>query len=90
MCNIQYVGETKNSIQSRMAQHRYNIRNNINTNKETNTWIVKHFTHHGLSSFEATGLQHDSQWTQGQRKWQEREWIRRLATKYPQGLNAQT
>lgn len=82
-CGKQYIGETKNSISTRMAQHRYNIKNK----KETHTPLVKHFIAHGLHSFRVAGIQSNSGWTDKERKTVERKWIYLLETKVPFGLN---
>lgn len=82
-CGTQYIGETKNSISTRMTQHRYNIRHK----KETHTLLVKHFISHGWQSLRVAGIQSNSGWTVGQRKKRERQWIHRLNTKEPWGLN---
>lgn len=82
-CDIQYIGETGNSISTRMIQHRYNIKNK----KETHTLIVKHFISHGYHSLRVLGLQSNSTWTEGERKKMERKWIRLLDTREPGGLN---
>lgn len=82
-CGTQYIGETKNSISTRMTQHRYNIRHN----KEAHTLLVKHFISHGWQSLRVAGIQSNSGWTVGQRKKRERQWIHRLDTKEPWGLN---
>lgn len=82
-CDIQYIGETGNSISTRMMQHRYNIKNK----KETHTLLVKHFISHGYHSLRVSGLQSNSTWTEGERKKMERKWIRLLDTREPGGLN---
>lgn len=82
-CGRQYVGETKNSIATRMWQHRYNITNK----KEIHTPLVKHFMSHGLQCVKVLGLQSNSGWTDGERKKWERKWIYLLGTKVPFGLN---
>lgn len=82
-CKAQYVGETQNSIAVRLAQHRYNIRNQ----KETGTFLVQHFLKHGLTSLKVTGLQHNPLWTRTRRRQVEQEWITKLSSKHPQGLN---
>lgn len=82
-CPKQYVGQTKNSIQTRLNQHIYNI----NQKKETHKHIVNHFIHHGLAALRVMGLQSDRTWTLKQRLMSERLWIRKLNTKYPNGLN---
>lgn len=82
-CGIQYVGETKNTLSTRMIQHRYNIRNR----KELDTPLVKHFLIHGLESNRMAGLEKNSFWSDGERKKRERYWIFQLSTKEPVGLN---
>lgn len=82
-CNMKYVGETKNTLSTRMTQHRYNIR----TEKEVDKPLVKHFLDHGLVSMRMAGLQKDVNWTDWERKKRERYWIFVLGTKVPLGLN---
>lgn len=82
-CGSQYIGETGNSIRIRLAQHRYNIKNQ----KEMHTKLVPHFLEHGLQSLEVSGLEHNINWTAAQRQQTERYWIRQLDTRYPTGLN---
>lgn len=83
ICGIQYVGETGNTLSTRMMQHRYNIKNK----KEVDTPLVKHFLLHGLSSVRLAGLQKDINWSDVERKNMERRWIYLLGTKQPFGLN---
>lgn len=82
-CGIKYVGETKNSLSTRMAQHRYNIRHK----KEVDTPLVQHFLVHGLDSVRMAGLQKHINWTDFERKKRERHWIYLLGTREPFGLN---
>ncbi|KAL2077005.1 hypothetical protein ACEWY4_027398 [Coilia grayii] len=82
-CTAQYVGQTKNTILTRLQQHTYNIRNK----KETQTHLVKHFLEHGLKSLSITGLQSNAFWNIGMRLTAERQWITNLDTKFPKGLN---
>ena len=82
-CRKQYVGETKNSIATRMTQHRYNLRHKV----KTDTPLIKHFLLHGLQSIKVAGLQHNSTWTDMDRRKIERRWIFLLGTKEPIGLN---
>lgn len=84
-CNAQYVGQTKNTIMTRLYQHIYNIKNH----KETNTHIVAHFLQHGLNSLRVCGLQSRHSWNLPERLAAERKWIIRLDTKFPKGLNDQ-
>lgn len=82
-CDKQYVGETKNSIQTRMWQHKYNIVNK----KKTDTPFVKHFIIHGFEALRIAGIQSNITWTIKERKAMERRWIYWLDTRQPGGLN---
>lgn len=82
-CGVKYVGETRNSLSTRMMQHRHNIRNR----KELRTPLVGHFTKHGLAALRMAGLQRDVGWSDADRKRKERLWIYRLGTREPWGLN---
>ena len=82
-CGKQYIGETKNSIATRMWQHRYNIRNR----KETTTPLVQHFLMHGLQNLRIAGIQSNQLWTDVERKKMERRWIYWIHTIEPAGLN---
>lgn len=82
-CTVQYVGQTKNTILTRLQQHVYNIKNK----KEIHTYLVSHFLQHDLFSLRVTGLQSNLFWTTGMRLKAEREWISKLDTKFPKGLN---
>ena len=82
-CGVKYVGETRNSLSTRMVQHRFNVRNH----KEVDTLLVKHFLTHGLEAMRMAGLQKDANWTDWERKKKERLWIYLLGTRDPWGLN---
>lgn len=82
-CTLKYVGETKNSLSTRMVQHRYNIQHK----KRVDTPLVLHFLDHGLASLRVAGLQRDTNWTDLERKKRERYWIFILGTRDPFGLN---
>lgn len=82
-CGKQYIGETGNSISTRMMQHRYNVKNR----KHIDTPFVKHFIAHGWSAVRVSGIQGNSLWTVKERKQAERRWIRLLDSKEPLGLN---
>ena len=81
-CNLQYVGETRNTIADRLNQHRYNI-----NNAREMSLVVQHFMTHGIGAMEVCGLQSDQNWTEGERRFSERQWILKLNTTFPQGLN---
>ena len=83
VCGLQYVGETSNSIADRIKQHKYTI----NNEKDTHLLIVRHFMTHGMDAVKVCGLEFNDRWTIGQRRFQEKQWILRLGTKYPGGLN---
>ena len=82
-CTAQYVGQTKNTLLTRLQQHTYNIRHK----KETQTHLVNHFLQHGLFSLKITGLQSNLFWTLSNRLTAETLWINKLDTKFPKGLN---
>lgn len=82
-CGKQYIGETKNSIATRLTQHRYNLKNG----KEIHTPLIQHFMLHGAQAVRVAGIQSNSTWTDMERKKFERKWIYLLNTKVPLGLN---
>ncbi|XP_041797348.1 uncharacterized protein LOC121609712 [Chelmon rostratus] len=81
-CNLLYIGETVNTIQARLKQHLYNIREG-----RLQTPLVNHFRSHSTQGMTVMGLEACATWTGGQRRWRERCWIDRLKTRIPQGLN---
>lgn len=82
-CQLKYVGETGNTITTRMTQHRYNIKNK----KQTDTPLVQHFLLHGWEAFKCTGIKHNPNWTIIERRREEKRWILKLNTMQPRGLN---
>lgn len=82
-CGAQYIGETRNSISTRMVQHRYNLRKKV----KIHTPLIEHFLLHGLQAMKVAGLQNNLSWTDSERKKMERKWIYLLNTKQPYGLN---
>lgn len=82
-CGKQYVGETKNSILTRLWQHRHNAIHNL----ELHTPLMQHV--HDWSSIKVAGLQCNVNWTVKKRKMQERKWIFLLGSRHPHGLNKQ-
>lgn len=82
-CNIQYVGETGNTLLTRFTQYRYNI----GRKKKTHISLVKHFIEHGWSQLTALILQCDPYWSTAQRRPEERLCIHRLGTFIPGGLD---
>lgn len=82
-CRLQYVGETRNALQTRLSHHRYNI----TTGRKDSTHLVRHFQNHGLDNLWLVGLEHDPEWTTSQRRRRESAWIRKLNSTHPTGLN---
>lgn len=70
-----YIGETRNTLLTRLKQHLYNIGKNKLT-----TPLVKHFQVHSPQHLSITGLQ---TWTVGQRRRHEGLWIHKLRTEVP-------
>lgn len=84
-CGKFYVGETRNSILTRLWQHRHNARHNL----ELDTPLMKHIQSHNWSSITVAGLQCNTNWSDKERKTQERKWIFLLGCRHPYGLNKQ-
>lgn len=82
-CGLQYVGETGNTIRTRLTQHKYNI----TRQKNTNTHVTQHFIGHGWEAVGVTALEANPNWTTAQRRRSERLWISKLDTRFPKGLN---
>lgn len=82
-CSLQYVGETGNTLLVRFTQHRYNVINQRNLNNP----LVKHFVEHEWTNLRATILEANSNWTVKVRRKIERNWITKLGTLVPRGLN---
>lgn len=81
-CCKMYVGETGGDLLTRLKQHIYNIRA-----AALGTPLVQHFLEHPLRDLTVCGLQSNVAWTVGQRRRQEAQWIVRLRTQRPWGLN---
>lgn len=86
VCNIKYIGETKNNILTRFHQHKYNIIRRKNLHLPINS----HFILHGWKAVRVTILESNPHWSQIQRRQVERKWILRLGTFLPQGLNVKS
>lgn len=82
-CNMKYVGETGLSIQVRLTCHKHTIIRHKNTDRH----VVAHFISHGWNSVQTSILQCNPHWSTHQRRRAERDWINKLGTTYPQGLN---
>lgn len=82
-CQKQYVGQTKNQINTRVYQHVHNIIHKIDKRRH----LVQHFLKHGLKELKVTGLQSDPRWSLRDRLKTESLWIKKLNTEFPRGLN---
>ena len=89
-CGLQYIGQTKRTLMERFQGHFYNI----NNNKREDT-IGRHFNsqgHHGIQDIEIYILDFihitpDSEAALQERLRKESDWIHRLRTPAPWGLN---
>lgn len=81
-CAMKYVGQTKNTLSTRMMQHRYTFKHDTK-----DTPLVRHFRDHGPDAVKMAGLQRDVDWTDETRRKLERRWIHLLGTIPPAGLN---
>lgn len=82
-CHKQYVGETGNSLRTRLYAHYHNIRRG----RKMDTILVRHFRDHGLTNMKAAVLDSDVSWSRPMRLYKERCWITRLNSWAPRGLN---
>lgn len=82
-CQKQYVGETGNSLRTRLHAHRYNVRNGC----KLNTHLVQHFLEHGHQNLMARAIESRAGWTPQHRRRAEAIWIKKLNTRHPHGLN---
>ena len=82
ICSRLYIGQTKNSLLQRLKQHLYSI---DKTGKAT--YLYEHFRQHGSENLCIMGLESGSWWSDRQRLARERQWIGKLNTVYPHGLN---
>jgi desmoglein 4 len=83
-CNTNYVGETKRSLKERLTNHRSTIK----TNKPTAIAIHFNLPQHNILHLQIMPIEQLNTNTSDQvRQAKEKEWIKRLRTTYPQGLN---
>lgn len=82
-CGIKYVGETSLTIQVRFTCHKHNITKQKNMDRH----LVQHFASHGWNAVQASVLECNPHWSTAQRRRTERNWINKLHTIHPQGLN---
>ena len=82
-CELQYVGETGNTVRVRFHQHRHNIKHK----RDAHLPLVAHFIQHGWLALSASVLEANPFWSAAQRRRSERIWVDRLGTMQPLGLN---
>ena len=82
-CGKKYIGETGRTIHLRFQGHKQNILRQKNTDRH----VVRHFVNHGWNAVQASVLECNPHWTTSQRRRAERNWINKLGTTHPQGLN---
>ena len=83
-CGLQYVGQTGSSLRIRYTQHRYNFRRG----RKLETPLARHFAMlHGPSAARIAGLESCASWNEQDRLKAEINWINKLKTRQPQGLN---
>lgn len=85
-CGMKYVGETGLGLHVRFASHKHNITKQKNTHRH----VVQHFVSHGWEAVQALVLECNPHWSTPQRCRAERDWINKLKTIYPSGLNQRT
>lgn len=86
LCNLQYVGQTSNTIHTRLLQHAGTIRNHVDTP------IANHFNlpSHHMSHLTCFIIDRPSSRDVNVRLRHESAWIRELITMTPSGINVQT
>lgn len=82
ICNKLYIGETKNSLESRLKQHIYHASKGDRT-----TVLYSHFNEHDVKNLRIEGLESNKHWSKAQLQKAERTWIRLLKTFEPSGFN---
>lgn len=80
-CHTLYIGETKSSMRIRLKQHLYYIR------IKKDRLLYNHFQIHSIEHLRIIGLQSNLSWSKEQRLKLERNWILKLNTISPWGLN---
>jgi hypothetical protein len=82
-CSIQYVGETKNSLRTRLNQHRHDVHVNFNTP------IGIHFNslHHTIKNLQIAPIEQLNNCDVNHRRIREAFWQFTLGTTFPSGLN---
>lgn len=82
-CDMKYVGETSITLRQRLWIHKHNIIRH----KHTNRYVVQHFIRHGWDAVLTSILESNPHWSTAQRRRAERDWIQKLDTTFPRGLN---
>lgn len=98
-CHMKYVGQTRNSLHERLIQHRSNIKlgNSDNRDPKKITLLTQHFSEAacGIQSLSITPIEHVPLQCDGLLPMSEilhimqheQQWIAKLNTKTPNGLN---
>lgn len=81
-CQKLYIGETKHAMQTRLTQHKYQVRRG-----NEDTVLYRHFIAHGVLNMRIEGLESQKDWSRAVRQKAERTWIHLLKTIDPLGLN---
>jgi hypothetical protein len=81
---MQYVGETRNKLKDRMAQHRFTVRHN-----DPEKPVACHFNspRHSLKDMTIAIIRHNPQWNNTQRQQTERAVIELFQSSAPFGMN---
>jgi hypothetical protein len=85
ICNLQYVGETKQQLAKRMNLHRSDWK----LCRFARAPMAEHFHKdgHSIDDMSLCGIEADPDWSDKDRKTRETYWIRRLNTLSPAGIN---
>src|SRR5215813_14004010 len=81
-CQLQYVGESSNSLRSRLTNHRFDI----NSNRDTLVGRLFNFRDHSLAYLQVTGIESNFK-SNIVRKQRESYLIHKMNTLMPKGLN---
>jgi hypothetical protein len=83
-CGIQYVGETRNQLKTRINNHRADIRN-----EDIYKPVSRHFSDntHAITDMRVIVIERHNAWDNVQRRVAEATWILELQTLNPLGLN---
>ena len=86
ICGIQYISETKNSLNKRLYGHRSTVKT-----QKLDTPVGQHFNlpNHSISDMILQGIEALANRRESVRLSREKMWIRRVHTIHPHGLNIQ-